>query len=190
MATAKHELSTPAIPSTTHSRTISNRPRSLIADPMMTPAPSRTAPPPTNRRRSSIPTPYDAPLAHIVDSLALPSLPPDAPTSHLSHTLHDRLQTLADITHTTQTTLENTASARIADARTAVQLVRDSVLAESPFAEVHLVDPGIESSIGVLGQEAGKVGARLDGVEREARVVGQGRNVRREEMVARWGGRG
>lgn len=159
----------------------------MIADTMMTPAPSRTAKQP-NRRRSSFSTPYDAPLDHLLDSLAI-SLPPTSPTSHLNHTLHDRLETLGTITRTTQTTLEHTLSAQIADARQAIQLVRDSVLAESPFAEVHLVDPGIESSIGVLGQEAGKVGARLEGVEREARVVGQGRNVRREEMVARWGGR-
>lgn len=154
----------------------------------MTPAPSRNAPPP-NRRRSSFSTPYDAPLDHLLDSLAI-SLPSTSPTLHLTHTLQDRLQTLASITRTTQATLEHTATAHIADSRTAIQLVRDSVLAESPFAEVHLVDPGIESSIGVLGQEAGKISARLEGVEREARVVGQGRNMRREEMVARWGGRG
>lgn len=159
----------------------------MIADTMMTPAPSRTAKQP-NGRRSSFSTPYDAPLDHLLDSLAI-SLPPTSPTSHLNHTLHDRLDTLGTITRTTQTTLEHILSAQIADARQAIQLVRDSVLAESPFAEVHLVDPGIESSICVLGQEAGKVGARLEGVEREARVVGQGRNVRREEMVARWGGR-
>lgn len=155
---------------------------------MMTPAPSRTGPP-RNRRRSSFSVPSDAPLDHLLDSLAL-SLPSTSPISHLNHTLHDRRQTLAGITRTTQATLERTAASHVADARTAIQLVRDSVLAESPFAEVHLVDPGIESSIGVLGQEAAKVSARLEGVEREARVVGQGRNVRREEMVARWGGRG
>ncbi|KAJ4391032.1 hypothetical protein N0V93_004645 [Gnomoniopsis smithogilvyi] len=188
LATAKHEVSTPVTSSTSHPHTTSSRPKSLITDTMMTPAPSRTAPP-SNRRRSSFSTPYDAPLDHLSDSLAL-SLPSSSPTVHLRHTLHDRLQTLANITRTTQSTLEHTAAAHIADARIAIQLVRDSVLAESPFAEVHLVDPGIESSIGVLGQEVGKLSVRLDGVEREARVVGQGRNVRREEMVARWGGRG
>lgn len=186
MATAKHELSTHIISSTKLRRTVSDRPQSLTTDAMMT---SRTASPPSRRRRSPSPVPYDAPLAHLLDSVAL-SLPPTSPISHLTQALHNRVQTLTSITQTTQTTLEQTATTHIADARTAIQLVRDSVLAESPFAEVNLVDPGIESSIGVLGQEAGKVVMRLEGVEREARVVGQGRNVRREEMVARWRGSG
>lgn len=186
MATAKHELSTPIIASAKGRGTVSSKSHSFTTDTVMTPAPSRTAPPPM-RRRSSASALYDAPLAHLLDSLAL-SLPSASPTSHLNQILCRRNQTLTEITSTTQATLEHTATTHIVDARTAIQLVRDSVLAESPFAEVNLVDPGIESSIGVLGQEAGNVSARLEGVEREARVIGQAKNVRREEMVARWRG--
>lgn len=185
VATAKQELSTPMA-----SHTQRRRPQSLIMDPTMTPAPSHTANKP--RHRSSGSALHDAPLSHLLHTLAL-SLPNSdsttAKTAHLSHALADRAAKSADITHATQTTFERTATARLADARTAVQVIRDSVLAESPFAEVHLVDPGIETSIGVLAQEAHNVSVRLEGVEREAATLARGRNVHREELVARWGGR-
>lgn len=165
----------------------------MIMDTMMTPAPSRTAPQP--RRRSSGSALDDAPLSHLLDALGL-SLPTtsataQAQTAYLSHALADRACKTADMTRATQTTFERTATAHLADARTALQLIRDSVLAESPFAQVHLVDPGIEASIGVLAQEAHNVVERLEGVEREAASVarGGGRNGRRDQLVARWGRR-
>lgn len=164
----------------------------MIMDTMMTPAPLRTTATKTLRRRSSGSALHEAPLAQLLDTLAL-SLPTDSPapaqTAHLSHALADRAAKSAEITRATQTTFERTATSHLADARTALQLIRDSVLAESPFAEIHLVDPGIEASIGVLAQEAHNVVARLDGVEREAASLARGRNLHREELVARWGGR-
>lgn len=167
----------------------------------MTPAPSRTAPPPTrSRRRSSGDVLHDAPLEQLLGELALdlpsPADPSSAPnpaqaqSAYLHNTLASRAHKSADVARAVQNSLERDASARLRDARVALQLVRDSVLAESPFAEVRLVDPGIEASIGVLAQEAHGVASRLAGVEKEAAVVGRGRNARREEIVRRWGGRG
>lgn len=109
--------------------------------------------------------------------------------NYLSATLAERADKAASVTRSAQSTFENTAASHIADARTAFQLIRDSVLAESPFAEVHLVDPGIETSIDILAQEIHNVGTRLEGVEREAAALAKGRNVKREEMIARWGRR-
>lgn len=193
VATAKIELSTPII-----SRPQRQRPQSMIMDTVMTPAPSRTTGPRNPRRRSSGSALHDAPLSHLLATLAL-SLPTASTsnpsqtttattTTYLSNALVDRAAKSAEITRATQTAFERTATAHLADARTALQLIRDSVLAESPFAEIHLVDPGIEASIGVLAQETHNVVARLDGVEREAAGLARGRNVRRDELVARWGG--
>lgn len=173
----------------------SRRPRSLIMDNLITPAPSRTAA--KSRRRSSGDALYDSPLEQLLGELAL-DLPEGNEASasnaasqvnYLSAVLSERAEKSASVTQNAQSTFENTAISHLADARIALQLIRDSVLAESPFAEVHLVDPGIESSIGVLAQEIHNVDTRLEGVEREAAALAKGRNVKREEIVARWGRR-
>lgn len=164
-------------------------------DNMMTPAPSRTIA--KSRRRSSGDALGHSPLEQLFGELAL-DLPQDSKASasnaasqvnYLSATLAERADKAASVTRSAQSTFENTAASHIADVRTALQLIRDSVLAESPFAEVHLIDPGIEASIGVLAQEIHNVGTRLEGVEREAAALAKGRNVKREEIIARWGGR-
>lgn len=202
VAMAKTELSK-AVTSTPKRRgTVSSsparRPQSLLMDSMMTPAPSRAEPSfMKTRRRSSGDALHSSPLEHLLGELALSlpdssstSNPSHAQTAYLSHALTTRIHKSADIDRAVQSTLEHTASSHLADARIALQLIRDSVLAESPFAEVHLVDPGIEASIGVLAQEAQNIADRLEGVEREANVLAKGRNTKREEMITRWGGRG
>lgn len=201
MAAAKEELSTTvATPNKRRgtgpsASSPSRRPRSLVMDNMMTPAPSRPVARP--RRRSSGDALYDSPLERLLGELAL-DMPEDNEASarstasqvnYLSATLFARADKAAGVTRSAQSTFENTAVSHLADARTAVQLIRDSVLAESPFAEVHLVDPGIESSIGVLAQEIHNVDTRLEGVERETIALAKGRNVKREDIIARWGGR-
>lgn len=108
---------------------------------------------------------------------------------YLSATLAERADKAASVTRSAQSAFESTTISHLTDARTALQLVRDSVLAESPFAEVRLVDPGIESSISILAQEIHNVANRLEGVEREAAALAKGRNVKRDEIVARWGRR-
>lgn len=203
VATAKKELSSTVTSAPKRRGNVSSptrRPRSLILDNLMTPAPSRTAPPTKSRRRSSGDVLHDASLEQLLGELALtlpsPTDPSTAPNptqaqiAYLHNTLTARTRKSADVDRAVQTSLERAASARLSDVRAALQLVRDSVLAESPFAEVHLVDPGIEASISVLAQEVHNVASRLAGVEREAAVVGKGRNAKREEMVRRWGGRG
>lgn len=64
--------------------------------------------------------------------------------------------------------------------------MRDSVLAESPFGEVLLVDPEIEGSIAVLVQELLGVEGKLRAVEGGVGRL-RGRSAKREEIVGRWG---
>ncbi len=86
-----------------------------------------------------------------------------------------------------QEAFEAAATAQLADARRAVWMARESVLAESPFGAVQLVDPEIDASINVIAQEVGQLRSRLDVASRGLDKARRGRSVKREQMVARWG---
>ncbi len=141
------------------------------------------------------------PLEQLYQLLALP--PPPAPQDDtttftttaataslaLDAALAERIERAADAARAAQEAFDSAASTQLADARRAVRLARNEVLAESPFGEVRLVDPGIESSIGVLAQEVGKVAAQVEEMRKE---VGKGKagsiSGKREILVGRWGG--
>ncbi|KAL1877469.1 hypothetical protein Daus18300_002456 [Diaporthe australafricana] len=202
VATAKAELSAPVTSDNPKRRatvaSISSPERRFqppLADDMMTPAPRRGRSNTKSRRRSSGVS--DSPLEQLLGELAISlpeadkedagaAIPVQAQAAHLSNILAERTQKAADVADSVQSTFEHTAVAQLAEARVALQLIRDSVLAESPYAEVHLVDPGIESSIGVLAQEVHNVTNRLEGVESEAAALARGRNVSRDEIISRW----
>ena len=104
----------------------------------------------------------------------------------LAETLHERSAKAADVARNVQESFEGAATAQLADARRALQAVRDSVLAESPFGDVRLVDAEIEGSIAVLAQEVQRVRGELGDVERDMGLVRR-RNAKKEELVGRWG---
>ncbi|KAG8165552.1 hypothetical protein KVR01_004104 [Diaporthe batatas] len=192
ISTAKVELSTTVASNTAKDH--ANVPhlssparRFQPADDMMTPAPRRARTNTQSRRRSSGGASNQSPLEHLLGELGI-SLPaeddhPSATASLLSRTLAERRQNAADVADSVQSTFEHAATAHLSDARCAIQLIRDSVLAENPNG---LVDPGIESSIVILAQEVHRIASRLDGVETEAAVLARGRNVKRDEIVSRW----
>lgn len=171
-----------------------------MTDATMTPAP-RGGPLTTKpNRRSSSGTLCDSPLQHLLGELAInipegdepaqsiPAGTAQAQVSYLSNILNERVRNATEINRSVQSTFEDTAASYLSDARTALQLVRDSVLAESPYAQVHLVDPGIEASIGVLTQEVHTASSRLEGAERETAALARSRNQKKEEIISRWGG--
>lgn len=172
-----------------------------MVDATTTPAPRGGSSIMHSRRRSSCGALYESPLHHLLGELAI-NIPADdnsqtgnagstqTQASHLSSVLTERSHKAIDVSRNVQSAFEGAAMSYLADARTALQLVRDSVLAESPYAEVHLVDPGIEASIGILAQEVHNVSNRLEGVERETAVLARGKNPQRDDIIARWGGRG
>jgi hypothetical protein len=204
-ATARAELSTPVTSNTTKDYAnvaplSSPARRFQPADDMMTPVSRRGTANAKSRRRSSGGAPHESPLDHLLGELGI-SLPAEDKTQSdttsartqaalLSRALAERTQKAADVGDSVQSTFEHAATAHLSDARSALQLIRDSVLAESPYAEVHLVDPGIESSIRVLAQECQNIASRLEGVESEAAALARGPNVNRDEIVSRWGRRG
>ncbi|KAL2270533.1 hypothetical protein VTJ83DRAFT_2717 [Remersonia thermophila] len=134
----------------------------------------------------------ESPLDEILRILAI-SLPQDdgqadkqPATRDLAAALVTRRAKLDDVARNVQETFERTAIRQIADGKLAIQMVRDSILAESPFGEVRLLDPEIEGSIAMLSQELAAVDEKLKRVDADMAKL-RGRNAKRDEMVSRWG---
>jgi hypothetical protein len=102
----------------------------------------------------------------------------------LEKVLAERTRKCNDVAKSAQESFEFTAREQLQDARLAVQLVRDSVLAESPFAEVKLVDPDMEASILVLAQEVDKAKEKLRSLEGQSIVT---KSEKKEDLIQRWG---
>ncbi|KPM35352.1 hypothetical protein AK830_g11226 [Neonectria ditissima] len=139
----------------------------------------------TRRRSSGI---QDEPaMEALLRNLALTLPPAQDSTSHeqaaeLAQVIADRSAKAEDVARNAQETFEANSVAKLQDARLAIQLLRDSILAESPFGEVRLVDPEIEGSIQVLGQEIDKVKGQLDAVDVKKGV----KSSKKAEFVQRW----
>ena len=125
----------------------------------------------------------EPPLEEVLRSLAInlpqdEELPADLQTQikELASTLAGRRTKVQDVARNVQETFESAAMKQLADGKLAIQLVRDSILAESQFGGARLVDPEIEGSIDVLSQELATVDDKL-----------RGKNPKRDELVSRWG---
>lgn len=178
IATAKTELAKSAEPPRRPTKTV------VPASPVRRPRAHTTTK--ADRRRSSgiheIP-PIDA----LLESLAI-YLDDDAESNDkikaLDATLRERTIKAADVAQSGQESFEDVVNAHFDDVRRALQLLKDSLLAESPFGEVKLVDPEIESSIDFLSNEARQIEDRL---ERAEIKKGDRRSERKAEILRRWG---
>lgn len=102
----------------------------------------------------------------------------------LAGVLADRSKKAAEVARGIQESLEISIASQLQDTELALQLVRDGVLAESPFGEVKLLDPEIEASILVLEQETGKARERLASV---GKLNLSAKSEKREEILRRFG---
>lgn len=101
----------------------------------------------------------------------------------LSRALRERRKKDAGMARGMQEDFEALAADRLTDAKQAIQLLRDSVLAESSFGEVNMADPGIEQSIEVLSQEVEKAKEKLERFE-DTKVAFA--SMKRDEFIERW----
>ncbi|KAG5960293.1 hypothetical protein E4U58_004707 [Claviceps cyperi] len=121
------------------------------------------------------------------------SLPPEgeaSPTARLNalaKMVDQRSRKCDEVAHAAQESLEIVTRAHLTDAKLAVQLLKDSLLAESPFGQVNFVDPDIEGSIDVLRQELDKVQGKLQTLEEQGKRIVASSHVKRKEFVERWG---
>ncbi|OAA58033.1 hypothetical protein SPI_06918 [Niveomyces insectorum RCEF 264] len=105
----------------------------------------------------------------------------------LQSTLAERSAKADEVASNAQVSFEAAAATQLADARRAVWMARESVLAETPFGPVQLVDPEIDTSIAVMAQEVGRFRAALDDAGKNLARVQRGRSAKRDQFVARWG---
>lgn len=141
-----------------------------------------------HRRRSSD-IANEPPLDTLMYALSVPSSVSEetdgrAQVVALSKILNDRWNKCDEIARGAQETFETGALAQLNDTRLAIQLVRDSVLAESSFNEPNLVDPEISGFITVLAAEVEGAKDRLALVEGQRR---DRKSEKRDEFVERWG---
>ncbi|KAJ2902968.1 hypothetical protein MKZ38_010620 [Zalerion maritima] len=98
--------------------------------------------------------------------------------------LGERGEKAADVGRSVHEAIESGSSAHVADVKRAVQMLRDELLAETPYSGVNLIDPEIEGSIAVLRRELEAVKARTEGVE--SSISRAGKSGKRDEFVAKW----
>jgi hypothetical protein len=101
----------------------------------------------------------------------------------LERALRDR-STKLDIHATSlQTLTESSISSHLLDSHLTLQLLQDSLLAETLHHTVRLLDPDIEASVSMFQQEIEDLKSELEGVDLEQL---QTRSVNREQLIARW----
>ncbi|KAH6606929.1 hypothetical protein Trco_006082 [Trichoderma cornu-damae] len=143
----------------------------------------------SHHRRRSSGVVDEPPLDSLMYALSVPSSVSEetegrAQIVALSKILEERWSKCNEIARNAQETFEMGALAQLNDTRLAIQLVRDSVLAESPFNEPRLVDPEISGSITVLAADVEGAKDRLALVEGQRR---DRKSEKREEFIERWG---
>ncbi|KAG5981929.1 hypothetical protein E4U55_002490 [Claviceps digitariae] len=119
-------------------------------------------------------------------AISLPSAEEETPRARLdaiAKLVAQRSRKCDQVAQAAQESLEIVTRAHLTDVRLAIQLLKDSLLAESPFGEVKLVDPDIEGSILVLQQEVEKARDKLQSLEGQSVMA---RSVKKEEFVKRW----
>ncbi|PTB66214.1 hypothetical protein BBK36DRAFT_1135335 [Trichoderma citrinoviride] len=190
ITTAKAEVAVDIPPPVKQSSSSSSAPVSIFPS-----SPSKSGTPRkrsntvgSQHRRRSSDIANEPPLDTLMYNLSVPSSVSEetdgrAQIVALSKILDERWNKYEEIARGAQEAFEMGALAQLNDTRLAIQLVRDSVLAESSFNEPNLVDPEISGSITVLAAEVEGAKDRLALVEGQRR---DWRSEKRDEFVARW----
>ncbi|TVY87763.1 hypothetical protein LAWI1_G003175, partial [Lachnellula willkommii] len=111
----------------------------------------------THRRSSALENDDVEPEQQIARNLGI-TLPPvgvseQARATALEKSLSERLTKLEIHSSSLQSTTESSISSHLLDAHLTLQLLQDSLLAESLYSKVRLLDPDIEASVGMFEQE-------------------------------------
>lgn len=141
-----------------------------------------------SRRRSSgiyEPTPVET----LMQTLSLPTEAFEASTTQdkiavLAKQLELRQARNDELSQHTQEALEDAVATQIDEARRAMQLLRDSIAAESSFGEVQLMDPDLDVTIQALKLEADNLRRQLQATGRA--IPEDGHSEKKEELIERW----
>jgi hypothetical protein len=101
----------------------------------------------------------------------------------LERALSDRISKLESHATSLQSTTESSISSHLHDAHTTLELLHDSLLAESLYHKVQLLDPRIESSVATFEKDVQDLQKDLEAVDLHTL---QSRNVHKEQLIKRW----
>ncbi|KAH7416882.1 hypothetical protein BKA64DRAFT_691421 [Cadophora sp. MPI-SDFR-AT-0126] len=116
------------------------------------------------------------------------ALPAEAVSDHeraniLRRTLAERMTRLEGHAASLQSTTEHSISSHLLDARMTLGLLHDSLLSESLYRKVQLLDPKLEASVTDFEQDVQRLQDDLEAVNLHSL---QARNVHREQLIERW----
>jgi hypothetical protein len=116
------------------------------------------------------------------------SLPIDSESGHqridaLEKVLLDRANKLDGHANSLQSSIETSISSHLLDAHVTLHLLRNSLLADSPYHSVKLLDPEVESSLSKLENDVQQVQENLGSLDLQKLLA---RNAHREQLVERW----
>jgi hypothetical protein len=139
------------------------------------------------RRRSSGPEEDIEPEQQLARNLgvALPAegVSDNARITHLEKMLSERITRLEGHANSLQSTTEKSVSSHLLDAHTTLGLLQDSLLAQTLYHKVRLLDPKVESDVASFEQDVQHLQKSLDAVDLHSL---QAKNVHREQLVERW----
>ncbi|KAL2064073.1 hypothetical protein VTL71DRAFT_4567 [Oculimacula yallundae] len=101
----------------------------------------------------------------------------------LEHMLAERLTRLENHATSLQSTSESSISSHLLDARMTLGLLHDSLLSESLYRKVQLLDPKLEADVEDFEHDVHRLQDDLEGVDLHSL---QARNVHREQLIERW----
>lgn len=144
----------------------------------------------SNRRRSSV-TSNDEDIDASAQLFRLLGLTPPTKTSEeqtsnaasMEALLSERTMRLDNQTRALHATTEAHIFSHLDEARRTLQILRDSLLSETTYGRVRLLDADIEEAVGMFADEIRDLDAAIDGVDLRPLQV---RNVDKERFIERW----
>lgn len=122
-------------------------------------------------------------LRNLGISLPHESVPEQQRIDALEKAQLDRANKLEAHWHSLQSSTETSISSHLLDAHITLHLLRNSLLAQSPYNNVSVLDPDVESSLSTLQDDVERLQERLEGLDLKKL---QARNPHREQLVERW----
>ena len=101
----------------------------------------------------------------------------------LEKMLAERLNRLEGHAASLQSTTESSISSHLLDARMTLGLLHDSLLADTQYHKVQLLDPSLEDAVTSFEKEIQNLQDDIEAVDLHSL---QARNVHREQLIERW----
>lgn len=142
------------------------------------------------RRRSSASS-FDESMAPEQQILRIMGIPPleelcrdRAPGAVLHETLSDKIQKLRAHEQSLQASSESAIGEHLQDAFATLQLLSDTMLSETKYQDIRLLDEEVQEAISGLDQELADLSSHLQSLDFERLKE---RNSQKEAFIERWG---